>query len=407
MDTLHDIFRKQCKKIVPRLAVEVISKKMAQQGVQLSKRQKESIATRLAESWSVNLKFHNWKFWDQRRVDLVLNKDDVDEIERQALAATNRLEEIIWPLTEEISELLLDNLKQRSPKLLRKERQTKRSFVKQHLRLWGRPIDLLSIILGLSQEFGEDINYRLRQSSIIDKKHSIEALSRLHARACQVASEIIILLSAGFADGAMARWRTLHEIAVTAFFLSDHGEPAAERYINHEIVESYHAARQYERFHNALGEEPIPDDELARMGELYRRAIERYGKEFSERYGWAASFLSNPKPGFVDIEQAVNVDYLRPYFRMASYGVHATPKGAFFKLGLIPESQFLLAGPSNFGLADPGRNCALTLAQVNSALLSLDCTFDSIVILKMISALSRQAADSFLTTQSKLETPVV
>ena len=48
-------------------------------------------------------------------------------------------------------------------------------------------------------------------------------LWRLHARSCQITMEILALLKSGFADGAHARWRTLHEIAVTALFIKQQG----------------------------------------------------------------------------------------------------------------------------------------------------------------------------------------
>lgn len=38
---------------------------------------------------------------------------------------------------------------------------------------------------------------------------------------------------------------------------------------------------------------------------------------------------------------------------IAEHNVHANPKGAFFKLGLLCEINILLGGPSNAGLVDP------------------------------------------------------
>ena len=57
----------------------------------------------------------------------------------------------------------------------------------------------------------------------------IEALLHLHARGCQVASEVEVLLEAGFADGALSRWRTLHEVTTVACFLHKHGNDAGKR----------------------------------------------------------------------------------------------------------------------------------------------------------------------------------
>jgi hypothetical protein len=109
------------------------------------------------------------------------------------------------------------------------------------------------------------------------------------------------------------------------------------------------------------------------------------------------------KPTFVDIERAAGIDHLRPYYRMASHPVHANPKGVFFRLGLMWESQILLAGPSNAGLADPGQCAALSLSQVSAVFGALDPTIDNIVGLKIILQLSGEVAKEFGKAQSALE----
>jgi hypothetical protein len=58
--------------------------------------------------------------------------------------------------------------------------------------------------------------------------------------------EIIVLLENELADGAMARWRTLHEITTVAILIEKYGEDVAERYVNNQIVESKKAPAAYE-----------------------------------------------------------------------------------------------------------------------------------------------------------------
>jgi len=57
----------------------------------------------------------------------------------------------------------------------------------------------------------------------------------------------------GPADGAMARWRTLHEINVVITLIAEHGDELAERYLAHDIDESARALAVYEKTHAALG----------------------------------------------------------------------------------------------------------------------------------------------------------
>ena len=58
------------------------------------------------------------------------------------------------------------------------------------------------------------LNHRLREQNPCPNPFTVEVQTRLHARACQIAREVLTLLYAGFAEGAMARWRALHELAV-------------------------------------------------------------------------------------------------------------------------------------------------------------------------------------------------
>lgn len=83
-------------------------------------------------------------------------------------------------------------------------------------------------------------------------------LAKLHAKACLIAGEIIALLKGGYASGAHARWRSLHEVAVIGTFIADGDEGLAERYLEYVHVESLAAARDLQENPDALGLEPVP-----------------------------------------------------------------------------------------------------------------------------------------------------
>jgi hypothetical protein len=209
----------------------------------------------------------------------------------------------------------------------------------------------------------------------------------------------------------MARWRTLHEIAVVAMFVSEHGEELAERYVAHEAVENLKAVREYNEFKDRLNLEAFSDEEIACYTEIRNSAVAKYGDAFGADNGWAAKVLKkntdklkkNTKgPSFKEIEQATEGKFFRPHYRTASHNVHANPKGIFFKLGLIEESEMILAGPSNFGLADPGQNAALSLLHVSTTLMMLHPTVDSIVALKIMSDLTAEICDGFVESQAAI-----
>jgi hypothetical protein len=219
------------------------------------------------------------------------------------------------------------------------------------------------MLLTISREVGATVNHEVRQSpDAPSRQHLIDVSLRLHARACQITEEVIGLLEGGFADGAMARWRSQHEVAVVAMFISAHGEDLAERYVVHQAVESKRAMDDYQRCQPRLGYEPVEPAERKAVQDACDAAIARFGPGFAKGdYGWAGHHLNMVQPTFRDIEQAAGIDHLRAHYRMASHNVHANPKGVFFKLGLLPDSQMLLAGPSNAGLADPGHGAAISL----------------------------------------------
>ena len=307
-------------------------------------------------------------------------------------------------VTGELSEKILADLKRKWRIESRLQRRELASFEKRLYDRWKVPFEGLRMLLTISRELGDSINQEIRElPGASSRKHLIDALVRAHVRGCQITAEIIWLLEAGFADGAMARWRTLHEFAVVALFVSAHGEDLAERYILHDIIESRRAMRDYILCQGRLGYEPIGEDEIEAVEASYKNVIGRFGTNFSRgQYGWAAEQLQISEPTFAHIERAVGADHLRAHYRMAIHNVHANAKGVFFKLGLLDESQVLLAGPSNAGLTDPGHGAALSLMQVSAAVGLLEPTVDNIIAVKMIAALTEEIGEAFMRANKRL-----
>lgn len=84
--------------------------------------------------------------------------------------------------------------------------------------------------------------------------------------------------------------------------------------------------------------------------------------------------------------------------------VHATPKGITFRLGSVPGTNLLLAGPSIYGLTDPAHGAALSLVQITTRLLTHEPTFDRLVRLYTLMELEHKIGELFSSAQSKLET---
>ena len=269
-------------------------------------------------------------------------------------------------------------------------------FRKRLTRSWGAGFSLLEMLITIATEAGSSWEGVPQFPSLT------EAHSRLHARACQIANEVVTLLHHGYADGAMARWRTLHEIAIVMNFLDAHGDDAAKQYIDHQIVESRRATHEYQLNCAAINQEALSPEEVTRTELVYQECIVLYGKDFGNQYGWAAAFLKKHKPSFSDITQSVGLEHFRPYYRMASHGVHANPKGVFNQIRLLND-EVLLAGPSNVGMADPGHNSAISLYKATVFLLARRLTFESLVTLKIMERLTDEIGGALIEAHASLE----
>jgi hypothetical protein len=95
---------------------------------------------------------------------------------------------------------------------------------------------------------------------------------------------------------------------------------------------------------------------------------------------------------------------LRPYYRIASHGTHANPKGILFTpdtLGSQPE--VLLAGPGPTGLADPGQCALISLTQVTATLLTYKTGESAPLVLTALLRLTDEAANAYVDTQRAVE----
>ncbi len=222
-------------------------------------------------------------------------------------------------------------------------------------------------------------------------------------RGCQVADEILCLLENGFADGAMARWRTLHEVTVVAAIISLYGDSIAKRYADHQYVESKRAMEKYNACSPDLGYRALGVDEQKRINEEYDRVIAAYGKSFKSDYGWAAHHLQKDRPTFSDLEAVAGRAEMRSYYQMGNDNIHAGIKSMYVRLGLVGSYEGLLAGRSNAGLTDPGQNTAHSLTQLAVLVCGATPIFDDNVIALMLCQLRDEIPPSFAKVDREIE----
>jgi hypothetical protein len=235
--------------------------------------------------------------------------------------------------------------------------------------------------------------------------YKAEVLIALHARCCQITGEILALIKTGFADGAYARWRSLHEVTVIGLFISDHSEELAKRYHLHQDIETFDQAEgSLARFPELKNDEEF-QARFSELTESKSKLIKKFGNEFSGDYGWAAKALNNKRPTFRDIEASVDMAFLRPYYKFASMNVHASAKGAFYRVGLIDgdaNSPILLAGRSNVGFEEPANLASISLTQFTIAILAIKPDMDQLVYMKVVEYLQKETEKKFNKCAIKL-----
>ena len=319
------------------------------------------------------------------------------DVEYDADAVAELYEALVEKAVDEFPAIILKDITGKSSTGLRRRRRARQDVERKLWKHWEKPLLLLELMVELADEIGVGISDHVREEIPITNDYTFIALQAIYARACQMSRAILALLRAGFADDAHARWRSLHELAVVSAFISECGEDVAERYLLHEVVEQRKLAQCYigSETWNQLG--PEVQRKIEELETKYQSLLNRYGRAFKEDYGWAQSILGTERPNFAQIEQHVGMNHWRPDYRMASDNVHPNARGAFYKISQgVTDGTVLLAGPSRFGLADPGDCTARSLLLITSDFVATNLTVDYEVQFEVLQLLRLKTSDAFL-----------
>ena len=208
---------------------------------------------------------------------------------------------LVEDFAERISKKTLRDLKKSWTEEQRLQQVDLVGFRERMEETWGKPLGQLRMLLTIAREWCGEAHREADVSSTKGKSPLKKLMVRFLVRSCQVTDEIICLLENGFADGAMARWRTLHEIGVVAAVISKFGDDIAERYLAHQAVESRRTMKKYMDCCVDLGYKPVGARDVKKIEMRYDTAIARYGDTLKSDYGWAAHHLKKARPYFVDL----------------------------------------------------------------------------------------------------------
>lgn len=318
-----------------------------------------------------------------------------------------KLDKLIKFLIKEIlpkfSQEVTKTLKKSSKEMLNYQRKCQKGFENRLYKKWKKPLDLLECSINISIESGEEHQKKLSKTTDNTNNFKRKALIKLHARALQISNEILILLKSGYADGANARWRSLHELVVISFFLLDNSNDVSKRYLEHIIVKNFKEAEDYRKYCKKLGYLPIERKEFNKIKKEKENICRKYSDRFQKDYGWIPSSILSGRH-FRALEEHVKLDKLRPLYNLSCDSVHGGAKG-FYRLGLMDDYQdkILLVGASNYGLADPLQNTAISLLHISICLLNLEPDFESKIQMQVMNNYISEIGIKAVNIQKQIE----
>ena len=385
LDLLHSVFVRRMED-VPCIAMALaVSEKLRKQCIKLTKRESSELLDSIREN-PLAFRLPVGRNGRLLNCNIEINDEDTEFIERKIEALEFQVEEIFKEMAQDSAIKVLKGLKTDWLKERRFRKKETKEFRARLEQRWAIPLDTMQHFFTIAAELLS--GFRGRIDSDPDRLNLWELQTRFFARGLQVAEEIHCLLSSGFAEAALTRWRTLHEIAVNSRFMSIHGEEAATRYFDHQVVESKKRMKELSSpIWAQVVDAKFLNDQTQLEG-IYANLLAKYGKEFGYDYGWAAHHLGTKKPTFKDIEEAVSANHYRPQYQLASQSVHAGSKGLYSPL--TNNISMLVVGPSNLGLATPGIAAMESLLQIVEVVIALYPSLDAVVAFKMLQSLTQE-----------------
>jgi len=266
--------------------------------------------------------------------------------------------------------------------------------------------DFLQIFIDLNKYCGKT-NLELYEDKI-DKTDSIKQmlLFRIQSRACQVATEIQSLLRFGYPDGAFARWRTIHELSVIFITLFENPVRVSEMFLDYSVIERLKRAKDFEEQRVKINWPPLDNEKLDELYKDKENLIEKYGKEYTNNYGWTLDLLPKGKRNFKELEKLVGLDYMRPFYSWSNDNVHPGISGLITRMGQIENgrtSYLKMAGPSFYGLADPAQFTSSSMLLITDKILESNWDFESQVMYSLLEDLDKEIKEAFFDTHLDLK----
>lgn len=301
-------------------------------------------------------------------------------------------------------EILSKALKAAMPAMITDHIEMENGFIDRNKKRWREGLDHMRALIVLCDESGQAAISGILEFDEHKYSAKLNVLISLHARSLKVSREIMWLIEGGFADGALGRWRTLHELATISSFIFKNNEATATRYLASRNCEAFKAAKQYIKHEKRAGLLPFDKFELEKLKILSEATIAEFGKEIENQHGWAYGALAKCNPNFFDLEVFCEMDHWRPRYKWACQETHASFVPNKAGLGVSESNESIhLVGQSNSGMIDPAQMTAISLSLSTTNLLLLEPNLDRIVAVKCIQSFSDLVSNSFFIGGKKTD----
>lgn len=333
----------------------------------------------------------------------------LDEITLEAIEESakehNLSEEQVQELVDNVlangHRQLLSDFKSQAPEMLLRCKKGHAEFRKRCYERWREPMDLMWMLWEIAQEVTEAHAHAGPRDA---DPLVFDTLAHLNPKALLVTSEILCLLEGGFADGALARWRSLHETVVVAMFIRKHGSTVARDYRLSVWFDNHKAAKALNLVADRAGIPAFSEEELFNIEAARNAAEAEVGRRLRFDWDWAlTSFSGKKRVQFADLERDVGMDHWRPRYKWASRHVHSSFRSPMDILGMSEADDIRFQiGPSNSGFVDPMHMTAVSLVQMVTAFLMVgEANVDRLVYVQILNALSEEIGEVALRVQEE------
>lgn len=318
----------------------------------------------MAEDYTMELVTNTMKNLYSKWKDEGLSDDEI------ILRLTDtKLENALDQVTNTISDSCIEWLQSNMSEQVVDERARTTEFIARNELIWNKGFiaseTMYLIVLEAARAYSEIIS-EFPEGELENRKYTYSVLKQIHGRACQQFLEILHLLKGGFADGAFARWRSLYELSVISKFIRNNGEIVAKAYFDDIFSTDYsknYWAKAAPCFASYKGKS-IPFNAI------------------QEKCSFAGTAWKNQHA-------------------LANQVVHSSPLGTFGRLCVPSTKDIIPVGRSDYGLATPAINAAISLSMISADFLITAPSGDGVVYIKTITKWSEIVRECYSEIEEK------